>query len=79
MQFAIVGSVSEAEASGLGRDQETEFRDQTGTLMTGVDIVTDDHGSLATWLKGFFVPRSGVCLLLRLVLQVANAHCSIKL
>lgn len=64
MQFAIVGSMSEAEASGLGRDRETEFRDQTGTLMTGVDIVTDDHGSFANWLKGIFVPRSGVPLLL---------------
>ena len=59
MQFAVLGEVTQAEALGLGESNEKACRDQTGTLMTGTDIVVDDRNSFAAWLKGVFVPRSG--------------------
>ena len=59
MPFAVISALSSAELLGLGQMNEKLSTDETGTLMTGSDIVLEDDSWLTAWIKALFVTRSG--------------------
>lgn len=62
MPLPVLGSVSEAEAIGLGKLLEAHAQKQTGTLFSGIDIAPDDDTTAAR-VKSIFVHRIGELLL----------------
>ena len=61
MPLPVLGSVSEAEAIGLGKLLEVHAQKQTGTLFSGIDIAPDDDTTAAR-VKSIFVHRIGELL-----------------
>ena len=59
MPFAVVSAVSAAELAALGQMNEKLSTDQTGTLITGSDLVLQDDSWLTAWVKALFITRSG--------------------
>ncbi len=59
MPLPVLGSVSEAEAIGLGKLLEKHARKQTGTLFNGIDYAADDEDNIIGQLKKVFVHRTG--------------------
>ncbi len=76
MPIPVVGSVSEAEAIGLGKLLEHVARKQTGTLFNGIDIAPDDYDTIAGYVKSMFVHRIGKCTMgLLSCMSLLLQHC----
>lgn len=61
MPLAVLGSVSEQEAEGLGKLQEKQARQLTGTMITGSDLSI--HGDAGWSFWNLIVSRTGQSLL----------------
>ncbi|KAL0039987.1 hypothetical protein WJX79_001551 [Trebouxia sp. C0005] len=59
MPLPVIGSISDPEAVGLGKLLEAHCQKQTGTLFNGIDIASDDHDTIAGYIKSMFVHRIG--------------------
>ena len=60
MPLPVVGSLSEAEAVGLGKVPQEQSGRQNGILFRCADMVTNDkNDTVAGYMKSLFVPKSG--------------------
>ena len=57
MPLAVLGSVSEQEAEGLGKLQEKQARQLTGTMITGSDLSVHGDSGWSFW--NLIVSRTG--------------------
>ena len=59
MSFPVVSSLSAEELVGLGQMHEKHSTCQTGTLITGNDVVCEDNNPLTSWVEKLLVRRRG--------------------
>ena len=65
MSFPVVSSLSAEELVELGQMHEKHSTHQTGTLITGNDVVSND-GIFSSWIETLLVRRRG---------NYATGHC----
>ena len=59
MSFPVVASLSVEELAELGHGHEKYSTEQTGTVLTGDDVASEDNNILVSWLQMLCIRRRG--------------------
>lgn len=65
MAFPVVASLSAEELAELGHGHEKYSTEQSGTVLTGEDVASEDNSILSSWLQMLCIRTRYPCLAAR--------------